>query len=348
MTLTCYTAVLTFLFLGFSLGLLELSGKFSFRQITDRKNINRILVLFIAALPGIILLTVFYSRTIFHGTGERVNAAELLKWLNDVRPLIVYNYMKEEILTEHILHILVIMLGISVFYRFIIHEPVIFRPVDYLIIPALLALILLFVIPSGDFAGMMSDRLALMFYMIFLFVVLSQKYPRKLWYFAVPPVLMIHFILLGFHYDKTIRHLNKDAILVQCTADKIPEGSIVLPVDMTGNWLEIHFSNYLGTERDLIILDNYQASAGWFPVSWNPEKMPDILIGERSSIKGINWQTNSDSEETRQIEYIFLYGNTDQIDKPEYEDLSVVLKNNFTLVYRSGNNYISLYRRREN
>ena len=63
--------------------------------------------------------------------------------------------------------------------------------------------------------------------------------------------------------------------------------SVVLPLDFSpcgkdehgniiadGNFLYSHASQYLGTYKPLIILDNYEANMGYFPISWNSDVNP--------------------------------------------------------------------------
>jgi hypothetical protein len=347
-----YANILTFLFLGFSLGIIIIAEAYSeYQQRRDFKSFvitsfHSLIILLIIALPGIILGIIFYTKTAFNSADIHTGPRELIKWLNVVRPLIVYNYVNEEILTEQILHLLIALFAISVYYYYSQKSIMGLKKSilnDFFIIPALMAFILLFIVPSGGFAGMMSDRLALMFYMILIVFVLSREFPKRIKYIFIPLILVVHFALLTYHFNSALRKLNKDAQQIQQTASKIPEGSIVLPIDMTENWLEIHFSNYLGTDKALIILENYEASVGWFPVKWNPEKIPNILLGNHSSINGISWRTNVTSANSRQIDFIFLYGNTNKIGDVKWNALNDIINKEYEPVYSSENGYIKLF-----
>jgi len=114
---------------------------------------------------------------------------------------------------------------------------------------------------------------------------------------------------------------------------------------MSDNWLEPHFSNYLGVDKPLIILENYEASVGWFPVKWNTQKLPRIKLGTFDTINGIQWMSNTQSNQIKQIDYVFLYGSTNKIDDQSWAELNAELAKNFRPVFNSENNYIIIYKR---
>jgi hypothetical protein len=266
--------------------------------------------------------------------------------MNDVRPLIVYHYANEEILTEQFLHLMIVLLSISIFYRFYKTGSAEYKLKDIFLIPVILCLILVFLIPGEGYAGMMSDRLSLMLFMNLIVFIFLMDLPVRVSYIAIPVILILHFSLLAYHFNAALRKLNRDAIRIYQTSEKIPEKSIVLPVNMSENWLQIHFSNYLGTDRDLVILENYEASVGWFPVAWNRDQIPEILLGEMRDISGIHWPGNKNTPEKRQIDYIFLYGQTGKINESGWQELRRVVEADFTIAYFTDDGYIRLYRRK--
>ena len=127
----------------------------------------------------------------------------------------------------------------------------------------------------------------------------------------------------------------------------IKENSLVLPVNMSDHWLETHFSNYLGVEKPMIILSNYEASVDWFPLKWNNVNMPKILLGNQHSISGIKWISNENSSRVRQIDQVVLYGKTEKINDPEWRDLKAELSSDFKITYRSVDNYVIIYEKQE-
>jgi hypothetical protein len=268
--------------------------------------------------------------------------------VNDVRALIVYSYAGEENITQQFLHIMIVVASISIFLRFqnyfskkltaVIHKE------DIIVVPILIALILLYRIPNGSGAGMMSDRYCLLFFMVSLVWVCTQPIPKGAGQFAMALILVFHLNLL-FTHEGTIRNLNKDAKMFENAAKYISSGSIVLPVDMTNNWLETHFGDYLGIDKPLVILENYEANEGYFPVQWNSGKIPKITINVKATVDGFHRFKNINTKKIKQIDYIILYGSDIKIDDPESKKIKDLLSENYKLIYSSDNRYINLYYR---
>jgi len=204
--LTYLSAILTFFFLGFCLGLFIIA--FSIKDYYDgkhyllivKKTAKEITFLLIASLPGLLFSAIFIKSASFFPSNEQYTVGELLKWLNDVRCLIVYNYAGEEKLTEQFLHIAIAIVSISFFIRFYNKGKVFairtLRKSDIFLIPALLALLLFFIIPNGNNAGMMSDRFCLLAYMFFIIWVASQPLPRQVSKVFMLLIIIIHVGLL--------------------------------------------------------------------------------------------------------------------------------------------------------
>lgn len=108
----------------------------------------------------------FYSRVNFFPSDEKYPANELLRWINDVRPLITYSYENEAPITGHFY-----TYSFSIFNctlqennhhskrKFRISETML-----TLLFPVILSFVALFVIADGSGAAMMSNRFVLMFY----------------------------------------------------------------------------------------------------------------------------------------------------------------------------------------
>lgn len=350
--LTYFSAILTFFFLGLCLGLFTISYSFkNYRSnnysLTVKRIAGELILLFLTSLPCLIFSIIFINSVAFLHSKEYITTVELLKWLNDVRCIIVYNYIGEEKLTEQFLHIAVAIVSISLFIRFynikyLAHRDV-FRISDVLIIPLIFTLILMFTVPNGSNAGMMSDRYCLLAFIFFITWVSSQPLPKVVSYFFMILIITLHTSLIFKQRYGTIKNLDKNAIVIYKAAEYIEENSVVLPVNMSDNWIEPHFSNYLGVDKPLVILENYEASVGWFPVKWNTKEMPRLKLGEHDRINGIQWASNINSPHTKQIDYVFLYGNLNKVNEPKWSDLKAVLKKYYILVF-TDDNYVAIFK----
>jgi hypothetical protein len=351
-TITYFSNVLLFGFLGLTIGLYIFY--FTYDNYINGKNISlairfggrKLLFLLIVSVPSLIFLLIFYKSVTFFPSAHSYEGRELVKWINDARPFIVYDYVGEEIITEQFFHVLLILLAISFFHKNRAKENGQFSIVgkaDIILIPLIISIILFFCIPDGSSAGMMSDRYCLIIFIFILIWVVSRALPNKLNSFIIFFILVLHFGLLFKHLNATIKKLDSNAVSIQKTGEYINANNIVLPINLSDNWMELHFSNYLGVDKPMILLENYEASVDWFPIKWNYKKIPNILLGDRNSISGIHWISNSNSMNIRQIDNILLYGNMSNINNPNWKELKELLTSDFKLKYNSKNNYVMLY-----
>lgn len=346
---TYFSNILTLAFTGILLGattlLFEANTKALGSKSYYRAIFNRIKRLTIASLPSLILVFWFFHSVSFPSSNQQYATSELLKWINDVRSLIVYSYIKEEIITEQIFHILLLLYVASFFFNrttFTV-KSILSRPRQVIAyFPLLLAVVFLFVVPDGSSAGMMSDRLILMVFILVIILVVSQKLPYSIQSLSSILIISLHLILLTMH-SVSIDELNRDASTIHKASRHMEENSIILPVNLSDHWLENHFSNYLGIDKPLVILENYEVQVGWFPVQRNP-MAPKILLNDKAKVGALEWY-QSDHTESRPIDYIFLYGNISKKEEDKWKELNEVISSNFTLKYQSENNYVQLFKR---
>ncbi|KFD38298.1 hypothetical protein AT05_10865 [Schleiferia thermophila str. Yellowstone] len=349
-TMTYFTNLLIFGFLGLTMGLYVLY--FSVKKYLDDHDMlsalrfcsRNLLILLLISLPGLIFFLIFYVNVQFYPSEEAYSVKELIKWINDARPFIVFDYADEEIITEQFLHVLLLLLGTS----FLLNneEKSNYNNIEkanVIAIPLLLSIFLYFVTPNGSSAGMMSDRYCLILYMLGLVWVVSRSVATKFNGILIFSILILHFGLLFKHLNDTIKKLDANAIAINMADEYISENSIVLPVNLSDHWLETHFSNYLGVDKPMVILENYEASVNWFPIKWNSEKIPNILLKDKNSISEIQWINNINSTSTKQIDYVLLYGNLNKINDPKWSDLKEQLSAGFKVKYISENHYVALY-----
>jgi hypothetical protein len=346
-----FSAILSFLFAGLTIGLITIAHSFSGYKKNQsfsaefKKLIVELLILLLLTLPFLFFTVWFYHSTNFFPSGNQYSVNELVKWLNDVRCLIVYDYVGDEKLTQQILHILIAILAIAVYRRFVKDGNPKFKFMDILLLPIILIAGLYFIMPDGSAAGMMSDRYCLLLYIFLISWVASQELPKKTTSVFIILIIGFHLGLLLKHHNGVIRDLDRHAQSITYASQYINKNSIVLPVNLSDNWIEPHFSNYLGIEKPMTILENYQASIGWFPLQWNMREIPEIKLGNYNDINGLFWPTKVNSVKSKQIDYVVLYGNTDKIKDPDWSELNNQLAQFFQLNYTSPDNYVKLFQR---
>jgi hypothetical protein len=349
LALTYYSALLTFFFTGLCLGIFTTvfylkahDGDKAFSAHAIKHTGRELLYLLVTSLPLLVLAADFVHSVQFSASADALSLGDLIKWLCDVRCLIVYNYSGEEVFTSPFLYIAIAIASVSLFIRFYVKRGCLFQKADVLLLPCLLALLLFFIVPTGAGAGMMSDRYCLLFYMFFITWIAAQNLPVKMSRVFAGLIVLLHMGLLLKHHNETIRSLNNHAVLINNASEHMQNNSIVLPVNMSDNWLELHFSNYLGVDKPLVILENYEASMAWFPVKWN-DNMPRIQLGTNDTIAGVYWFSNITSQHTRPIDYVFLYGNTQKIDEAQWQSLNKTLIDYYKLTFSSTDHYVAIY-----
>lgn len=349
-----YSNVLIFGFAGLTIGfhifinaLKNYKNEHSFIEVINSM-LKKTLFILTAAIYSLISMYLFYSRVKFFPSDEKYPANELLRWINDVRPLITYSYENEAPITGHFLHIFIFLFSIALYQKIIIKGKGKFRISETmltLLFLVILSFVAMFVIADGSGAAMMSNRFVLMFY-IFLTVIIAATSVRGLLSnLALIAFMILNFILLSKHHILSINPLSKDAVAVYEAGKKIKPNTLVLPVNLSDNWLQGHFSNYLGAEKPIVILENYEASVGWFPLNWNNEKIPNLTLSGKKSINSVDWVKGNSKNKEKQIDYICITGNIKKIDEPKYSELKTVINEYFKIKHISKNSFVHIYER---
>ncbi len=353
-TTTYFAHVFTFVFLLLSLFadiLLSFWRDYIHKTNDIRLYIIKFFFVAIAIAPSVVLLLIFMTNTDFMASKETLSTAELIKWIKDVRPLIALGYEQELRFTEIYYHLLVALSAITLFVKvqdykskhqkstlsLTLLKELIASKHLYLFISVLI-LILYFTVPNSSSAGMMSDRLCLMLFIYFVVWTAINNYPIWLQKASIIIVLFVNFGLV-LRYIKATNNLNKDAVSINEASTKIKPYSTVLPINNSNEWLQPHFSNYLGIDHPVIILENYEASVGWFAVKWNEPNLPVLKFGDLYNTDcSHTWKSGIKNIEQK-IDYVFVWGNHIELSHEATEQLQKYYK----LIHASPDAYVRLY-----
>lgn len=125
----------------------------------------------------------------------------------------------------------------------------------------------------------------------------------------------------------------------------ISGGSVVLPLNYSNNWYYSNYASYLGVEKEIILLDNYEVATPHFPLRWKRDFDPEI-IGDftKSSRPCIN--VDSFEEQTgKQIDYVSTFMKTELKDSCTVQ-VDLFLNKYFTEVIIPGQKFIRLFKRK--
>lgn len=237
----------------------------TFLSLMSENKVYRIKRMMLLSLPFVAAGILFINSK---GTGgmelydDKLPVKELFLYFATARPLIIYDFSKEQTAGIAYAIFLFIILIYSIKRK---------KENKYFVAVSLFAFtmaVLHFLFPNTYAAGgLITIRLTQLTFLAVLWLVSLSDIPvlfQKLTAF-----ISIFFSLTFFNlHHTTARQLSKQAMTYQEAARKIPDDSVVLPLNYSENWLHANFSGFAGAERNLLILDNYEADMGYFPLHW--------------------------------------------------------------------------------
>ncbi len=361
LTLTYFSHLFVFALLGLVIGA-RIVFKGLFPDDGDRKaamqgllqQLGRLLLA--ASLPLVFFINYFLSRPDL-GDDVFIATSELLQWLTQARPLIAYNFDEEIQHTQLIAYAIYGLLLLGLIGQGIRlwkqkkqqaeatpqqGNAVWSMPLYWLSCWIGIMGLYLFLPDSDGAAGYISTRLAWVSFLFLLLWISSLKLYR--WGIGVAAlVVLFSSFQLNIFYGKALKSLSDTARECETVGASIPANSVVLPINHSDNWLHLHFSNYLGADKPLVILDNYEAGTGYFPVAWNRDQLPHTQLSPTApDFPCLHWRSDP-KHETRPIDYVFLLHNgVERADECAVEVMQL-LQNQFEIV--ASTDRCSLYKK---
>ena len=138
-----------------------------------------------------------------------------------------------------------------------------------------------------------------------------------------------------FYYTE-IKKNNEIVMDLYSASVFVEPNSIVLPFDFSENWLHMHHSNYLGVDKSVVILENYECDKDYFPLKWNFESMPKVLLGQASpdDVSCVNWKLNWENEPVS-ANYVLIIGDLNNKNEECHSKIKEILEKEFTLKFKS-------------
>ena len=203
---------------------------------------------------------------------------------------------------------------------------------------------LFFTQPNADgYGGYINIRIALfafLFIIIWSVIVIKTEFKFEITIFIV--VLFLNYKLYQCKKDG-ITWLNEGQKKFESFEKIISEKSVIAPVFWAKDlyWLGGHFSNFIGAEKNCVVLENYEASTGYFPVLWKNNSMPLNKNGDFfSKEEAEKFLFELNNYRYGKVDYVLIYGDTKGIDANIFFTNKIIETFDFI---RSDNN-ITLYR----
>jgi len=238
--------------------------------------LGRLKLLFVSLIPCLVLSFIYFLKIDSIESNSRPSIEELIKWLIDIKPLLTLCDCSDWWnLTHILLGLFVIIIATNVFLK--IKNGIIYRSNHLYFKPfvegtsywwlfsSLAFLILYFIMPN---AILLSDRLIFVFYLFLIIWLGSLHHPKFIHIitFVVVVVLQITFIRI---YVKEMKGLSVDAKKLESIATNIESNHLTLTLNYSNNWLHSHISGYVGANKAIPVIENYEAQLKWFTINWN-------------------------------------------------------------------------------
>jgi hypothetical protein len=115
------------------------------------------------------------------------------------------------------------------------------------------------------------------------------------------------------------------------------------------NWLFVHAWQYMGADKPMILLDNYEANTGYFPLTWKPEVNPYLHLCHNGEMEAQPPSGSLDSF-TRatgvRVDYVLLWCYDEQWRADAgFARLWGEISGGYHVVYRSRSGRVALYAR---
>lgn len=272
-----FSHLVIFLLAGLSAGIISLLRT---PRWALKNRYKQLLYLFIVSSPGLFLSFLFvfiFGTEGYRGEISYLPWSQLLIDIVYSRMFIVYDYASEKVVTL-VYSLFIILLTLLALRNSTWNS--ITKSFAWICASSFL---LIFLIPDSlASGGILSVRLVQWFFMTWAIWICTLKIPRKMTIFAALMSVGFSFGMMKIHW-RVQQELNSDAKQFIAASAHIQPNSIVLPLNYSANWMHSNMSSYLGAMKDVVVLDNYEATQHHFPLVWKKNMDPEVHIGNHVS-----------------------------------------------------------------
>ena len=324
------------------------AGKNPFRRLIHdqsfRKDLGFVLLTF--AVPFFLTL----GFVVNHSSSSRMELPEfkyVVEWFSDVRPLISLDYDSEKKYAK----------PLFIFYTLIFISAVIKKiqtrkekhvwlntSGGWLVLSVIMIMFFFFLPDDLISGGVIGIRFCLLGY-LFLFLFFAANGSKAMIALGVVASVVVSFLMIRGRYD-SLRWLSETSKQYITCADKIEKGSTLLTVNYSDNWMLDNMATYIGAEKNILVLDNYEASQVHFPLRWKAGKNANGIIGpfatsRRPCLDLLAYRQIANVE----VDYILLMEKPEVLDDSCSRDLQMQLGEHYKIIYAIPERHAELYKR---
>lgn len=228
----------------------------------------------------------------------------------------------------------------------------------------LLSLFIYFKQP-GSFAGagIMPIRLQMLPYLVLLLWLATLNFPK--WVQAGTLAITVAFAVLFWSIRLPAHWRASEAVgeYVSCAAT-IPDKVSVLPLSFDHNgqladgrvvstamWLFVHAAGYIGAEKSIVLLDNYEAHTHNFPLFWREQRDPFVFLpkdgagfeGQPPRAEFLNYKAKTNNAN---VDYVVTWCLDKKFNGELFtKEIKDQLEQGYELVFSSKNDLARVYRK---
>ncbi len=303
----------------------------------ENKVITRVLLrLAIISLPALVLTIQYLISHDSRGFHQDIQWLPVTKLFEDIfnsRCIIMYDYALEKRFTRFFTILLLLVTLPALQFRTIQK----YQRIGLLWFIS--GMLLLFMVPDSlASGGIITPRLELWAVISFILFLSTLRIPDRASLPAAFGAIMISALMMTYHY-RFQREMSDSARTILEAGKSMKAPSVLLPVNYSGNWLHANLCSYLGAEKKIVVLDNYEADYRLFPIVWKPNRKPSENTGNHAATKTPCLTITAAEQITKhKIDYLsFWYGMPDDKDSCA-RDISLQIQQLYsTAPLRNGN-----------
>ena len=327
--------------------------------------LTKLKLVLLAMIPSAALAIFYILKVDSLEHAGHLSLNRLIDWIIDIRPMLALCMCKPWNIYTHILFGVIILMITTSLVRFIKMNCSVKDGKLSVVIPApklssflflffFIFLLLFLIIPNSN---LLTERLILFVYIFLVFWLGSLSYPRWLHVLFLATLLTTH-IKFAFMYTENMRNASKQIEMMSEITDHVPPGSLLLPFNYANqhNWLHDHVAGYFGSDKPIIVIENYEAQLAWFPLKWNidgPYNLDKINVWGANNRKltddfytkpkeQMNFSLPLKNGERRTIPYVAIFGKVTNEQDENYQKIISVLNTGYSLHYE--NDFCKLYK----